>query len=633
MSPVSPRVGRLRTLSLPLFLLLLYVMAFGLYALNRELGRSVRQVERDTVRKVALEMAQLQTTLDFHLRDGDLRAVRESVAGMGSNPQLQVALLMDERHTVLASTRLALLERPAREAWPGLERPEPRERMRRAGARMQGIVEVAAGGRHVIGIYPVPLSFGERPKRVGFLFFQHDLQALKAAGRHAVERAVLRSMLMLLVIGAGMGLVVLILVGRRIQHLLVAARGVVGAPRPNARGGGEDALGRLGEAFDQMAEQIGRSRQQIEENEQRFQTLIERSPDATLIHWQGQVVFNNPAAAEMLGYEKAVELQGRPVAELVVPGDVEALTGPLEDDSPREVRWVQRSGGQLLGEVVTFPVVFERQQVRVSIVRDITERKQFQDKLNASERLASLGTLAAGVAHEINNPLSFMLSNVRYVREELQALSEAWDAPTRERLHELQEALEETLSGGERVRDIVRDLRTFSRGDEGRRGQVNVHAVLDLCCNLARNQLRHRARLVKEYGELPPIHASEGRLGQLFLNLIVNAAQAIPEGADPKANEVRLTTWRESEEWVVVEVKDTGVGIAPEHLHRLFDPFFTTKEVGEGTGLGLSICHGIVAALRGRITVESKQGQGSSFRIFLPVEEARSVGVEDSPME
>jgi signal transduction histidine kinase len=167
-------------------------------------------------------------------------------------------------------------------------------------------------------------------------------------------------------------------------------------------------------------------------------------------------------------------------------------------------------------------VLFERQRVRVSIVRDITERKQLQEKLNSADRMASLGTLAAGVAHEINNPLSFMLSNARFVLEELHSLMAEPGSHLAERLREVHEALKETLAGGDRVSEIVRDLKTFSRGDDGRRGPVDLHAVLDLCASIARNQLRHRARLVKEYGELPPFHSSESRLAQLFLNLIIS---------------------------------------------------------------------------------------------------------------
>ncbi|MDY7229391.1 ATP-binding protein [Hyalangium rubrum] len=619
MSP-TPRHRWQRTAGIPLLLVLIYAVCFGLYSLRRETQTSVRNDERFTLRKVTVEMAQLQSTLETFLREGKLTVARELVAGMSSNPHLQVGLLIDDRQTVVASTRLALLDRKVSEAWPELLRLEHAERMGRARRHMTGIVEVSADGQRVVGYYPVFLSFDRLPEKVGFLYFQHDLATLKAASLYEVQRSVLRSSLMLLLIAGTMGLVIQLTLGRRIQRLTEAAREVVaGKPGVASTEESDDALGRLGQAVSQMAEQIGRNQQELEENEARFQTLIERSPDATFIHWEGKVVFHNPAAAALLGYAQATELRGRQVAELVAPEDVAALTGPMESDTPREVRWVHLAGRQVLGEVVTFPLVFERQPMRVSIVRDITERRQFQDKLNAADRMASLGTLAAGVAHEINNPLSFMLSNVRFVSEELRALSDGWDAPTRERLREVHAALEETLAGGDRVRDIVRDLRTFSRRDEGARGPVNLHSVLDLCGNIARGQLRHRAQLVKDYGVLPLIHGSESRLGQLFLNLIVNAAQAIPEGRDPKVQEVRVTTRREGADWVVVEVKDTGVGISPEHQRRLFEPFFTTKPEGVGTGLGLSICHGIVSALGGRITVESEPGHGSTFRVFLPV--------------
>jgi PAS domain S-box-containing protein len=626
----SPLAGRLRELLIPLLLLVLYALCFGLYTLHHETGLSVRRAEMATMRKVVLEMTHLQTSLDALLREGNTAVVRETVSAMGANPYLHVGLLLDEQQNVLASTRLALMGKPGREAWPELELPENVARRERAREQLRGIVEVTNDRTRVVGYYPVPLSFGVADRKLGFLFFQHDLTQMKIGLRHEVEQSVLRSTLMLLLIGSLMGLAVYVLLGRRIQRMVVTAQGLVGGePSPPEVHRSEDALGRLGQAVNQMAEQIGRNRQQIEENEERFQTIIERSPDAIIIHWEGQVVFNNPAAAAMLGYEQAVELQGRRMEELLVPEDAVLLIGEHQDGTPREVRWMTRSGRQVLGEVVTFPLVFERQRVRVSIVRDITERKQLQDKLNTADRMASLGTLAAGMAHEINNPLSFMLSNVRFATEELRALSEAWEERERERLSEVLEALEETLAGGDRVRDIVRDLKTFSRGDEGKRGEVNVHTVLDLCANIARNHLKHRARLVKDYGELPTLHASESRLAQLFLNLIVNAAQAIPEGGDIKANEVRLTTRREDAGWVVVEVKDTGVGISQEHLHRLFDPFFTTKAVGEGMGMGLSICHGIVAGLGGRIAVESAPGRGSTFRVFLPVGGAGRASVEE----
>jgi PAS domain S-box-containing protein len=608
----------------PLLLLVLYAVCFGLYTFRRDSKIGVYNAETFTLRKVTLEMTQLQGSLDYLLRDGKLGAAREMLAGMSSNPYLQVGLLVDEQQKVLASTRLALFGQEVSQAWPELARPEHTERLAQARQQMRGIVEVSADRQRIVGYYPVFLSFGKPPRSVGYLYFQHDLTAIKAASLREVERSVLRSSVMLVLIAGAMGLFVQFTLGRRIQRLVLAAQQVLGRRQdtPRDEAGGEDALGELGQAVHQMAEQIGHSRRQIAQNEERFQTLIERSPDAIFIHREGTLVFNNPAAAVMLGYEREASLKGRPLSELLVSEDVLALSENSEEGTPRELQWLHRTGRLVLGEVVTVRLEFEGEPARVSIVRDITERKHLQEKLNAADRMASLGTLAAGVAHEINNPLSFMLSNARFIRDELQELSQGREGPEHERWKEVQEALDELLSGGDRVSEIVLDLKKFSRRDEGRRGQVDLHSVLDLCGNIAKSQLRHRARLVKDYGELPSVLGSESRLGQLFLNLIINAAQAIPEDGNAERHEVRITTRREAGDWVVVAVRDTGVGIPREHLGRLFDPFFTTKPVGVGTGLGLSICHGIVTGLGGRITVDSEPGQGSTFRVFLPLGEA-----------
>jgi signal transduction histidine kinase len=166
------------------------------------------------------------------------------------------------------------------------------------------------------------------------------------------------------------------------------------------------------------------------------------------------------------------------------------------------------------------------------------------------------------------------------------------------------------------VRDIVRDLKLFSRSPSDQQVPLNLHALLDSCVNMMWGELKHRARVVKDYGEVPLLHGNESRLAQVFLNLLINAAQALPPGGD-EPSEIRLAT-RHEEGVVMVSVRDTGMGIREEHLGKLFDPFFTTKPVGEGTGLGLAICHGIVTGLGGRITVESQPGRGSTFRVFLP---------------
>ena len=168
------------------------------------------------------------------------------------------------------------------------------------------------------------------------------------------------------------------------------------------------------------------------------------------------------------------------------------------------------------------------------------------------------------------------------------------------------------------MRTIVGDLKTFSREAQDPHRPVDVKRVLDSTLNLAAGEIRHRARLVKEYGQdVPPVRGSESRLGQVFLNLLLNAAQAIT-GGSPQENTITVRAWAEGGR-VVAEIRDTGEGIPPENLERIFDPFFSTRPVGVGTGLGLAICHGIISAMHGDITVESTPGQGTCFRVLLPV--------------
>jgi two-component system NtrC family sensor kinase len=360
-----------------------------------------------------------------------------------------------------------------------------------------------------------------------------------------------------------------------------------------------------------------RAEEELRRSEASFRSLIEQSPDAILIHRKGLVVFANSAAVKMLGREQAEELQGQPVTELVLPGQEAALIESSKAGDHREVRFRHPKGMQVLGEMVTVSLMFDGHPACVCIARDITERKQVQERLLATDRLTSLGKLAAGVAHEINNPLAYLLSNLNYVNEELKTMFETGERLPEDRAADIQDALSEALSGSNRVRDIIRDLKFFSRVQSDQHGPVDLRVLLDSCVNMAWSEIKHRAKLVKDYGDVPHVQANETQLGQVFLNLLMNAAQAIPQqGGD--SSEIRLST-RHEDGAVVVTVQDNGVGIPAENMGRLFDPFFTTKPAGVGTGLGLSICHGIIEALGGRITVESQPGRGSTFRVFLPV--------------
>jgi signal transduction histidine kinase len=243
------------------------------------------------------------------------------------------------------------------------------------------------------------------------------------------------------------------------------------------------------------------------------------------------------------------------------------------------------------------------------------EQKRMQDQLMISDRMASMGMLASGVAHEINNPLSCVLANLDLAAG---VLAEKCDPATMmSQLKEVREELRDARSAANRIRDIVRDLKIFSRAEDERTGPVDVERVLESTLRMAWNEVRHRARLVKHYGKIPPVEASESRLGQVFLNVVVNAAQAIEEGRAAK-NEIRVTTFVGDDGQVVIEVSDTGAGMSPEVLANLFTPFFTTKPVGIGTGLGLSICHRIVTGFGGQIQARSEVGKGSTLRISLP---------------
>ncbi|MDY7231345.1 sensor histidine kinase [Hyalangium rubrum] len=248
-----------------------------------------------------------------------------------------------------------------------------------------------------------------------------------------------------------------------------------------------------------------------------------------------------------------------------------------------------------------------------------------QAQLVFADRLASMGQLAAGVGHEINNPLAYVLSNLHYLHKELNRTK---GAPSEEERAELLTAVADAREGAERVRVIVQDLKMLSRPDEVSSGRVDLEAVLRRAMKLAAHEVGRRARLVEALNEVPWVLGSEARLGQVFLNLLLNAAQAIPKGK-VEEHAVRVVARRQGAERVVVEVSDTGCGIAPENLERIFDPFFTTKPVGEGTGLGLSVCHGIIRSYGGEIHVESTPGRGSTFRVSLRV--APEVTVEREP--
>jgi PAS domain S-box-containing protein len=425
------------------------------------------------------------------------------------------------------------------------------------------------------------------------------------------------------------------------------------------------ASGQLAEALGlALLEQIRRRRAIVERGaaERRIRDLeryndhiIQNMNSALLVvDAEARIVACNPPAERILGRE-AGRLRGRRLG----PG----LDGParlLQRALAAGERFrgaeseIAREDGGLVPIGISCAPILDSDGVRIGAVatfQDLTEIRQLQRQVLQSEKLASLGQLAAGVAHEINNPMGFIHANLAQMAEYVRDLRRAWtrveelqkavaaDDPAEiagaaERLaatadevdvayllSDLAKAIRESQEGSERIRHIVSDLRDFSHQDTGERVPADVNQCLESTANIAWPMMKHLVVLEKEYQELPAVSCFPMQLKQVFMNLLVNAFQAIEERVGPAggAGRIRLRT-RRTAAGVEVQVEDDGVGIAPENLGRLFDPFFTTKKVGMGTGLGLSTSYSIVRRHGGTIRVESRPGRGALFRVLLPLD-------------
>jgi PAS domain S-box-containing protein len=353
-----------------------------------------------------------------------------------------------------------------------------------------------------------------------------------------------------------------------------------------------------------------------------FRQVIENLPDTVAILRQGRLVYINRAGATCLRYDRLQDLAGTDLHTLVHPDDRPQVR--LEPDpshapsQPVEVRFMRGDGETVTLELSPVQTIqFEGQPAQLLVARDVTERNRLRAGLLMADRMASMGTLAAGMAHEINTPLGAIMANLDHVAEEFQSWS---DQPQRSAAHLMQiveEPLREARESADRVRHIVRDLRSFSRAEDMRGEPMDVNAVVESAIRMARNEFRHRARLEKSYQKVPAVLGNAAHLAQVIVNLLINAAHALPDHQEAN-NTIGVSTFTDEAGRAVIAVRDTGVGIPPEALGRIFDPFFTTKPVGVGTGLGLSISHRIVSDLGGKIHVESRVGVGTTFFVLLP---------------
>ena len=338
----------------------------------------------------------------------------------------------------------------------------------------------------------------------------------------------------------------------------------------------------------------------------------------------------NPAWTRTLGWSEQ-ELLSKPTIEFVHPDDREMTLagrsrlregqalGPLvnrylcKDGSYRWFEWrsvAEPHRGLVFGSARD---VTEQKRAEEQLREANVAREKLEQQLILTGRMAAVGTLAAGVAHEINNPLAQVSGNLGMLLEDVSAIVEH---PTLEQLKSLKELLLEAEAGAERIRKIVRGLQTFCRAEEEKRGIIELQPLLELSISTTLNEIRHRARLVRELGETPPIEGDEGRLAQVFINLLMNAAQAVRE-SEQATNEIRIVTRTDGDGNAVIEVRDNGPGVPADISDRIFEPFFTTKP-NLGSGLGLSICRNVVTRLGGQLSLSSEHGKGAIFRVVLP---------------
>jgi two-component system cell cycle sensor histidine kinase/response regulator CckA len=361
--------------------------------------------------------------------------------------------------------------------------------------------------------------------------------------------------------------------------------------------------------------------ERVRQQKELLQTVFDHIPVmAVLFDDSGRARFVNREAELVLGWTLEEWQAGNVLAACFPDADVFAQASELLAKTPS--RWIELAARTRFGraiETIWYGVALPSGGA-LAIAQDVTAQKTaarevrlLEDRLRRKQKLESLGTLAAGVAHEVNNPLTWLMGNVECLKVLLDDHGE--NLPARV-IEDLSEIAIEMRDGTERIRRIVAGLKPFTRSDEDSFGPVDLLSVLDAAVDLAGNEIRHRARLVRRIRKVPPVYGNPARLTQVFVNLLVNAAQAIAHGhaAD---NRIRIATRMADDTRVCVTVADTGVGIPAPVLDRIFEPFFTTR-APERTGLGLSICHSIVESCGGEIEVVSQPGEGTCFNIYLP---------------
>jgi PAS domain S-box-containing protein len=344
--------------------------------------------------------------------------------------------------------------------------------------------------------------------------------------------------------------------------------------------------------------------------------ILETLPDGVaMLRLDGRIRFGNNAMAKLLGRPTS-QLDGLDIRELI-----QGLRGRLIDELTEVECELTSDDGGAVPISLSSAALSDRQGLPIGIVlvaRDLRELEALRGRLVVSGRLAAVGELAAGIAHEINNPLTYVRANLSLLRQHWESLGTELEksgasGSCDELIAEGAEMIDESLEGVDRASAIVRDVKGLAHAGRGERTAADLNDLLDGVLRMATPQLRVTAVVEKDYGALPLVICAPQELQQVFLNLILNASQAISHRGT-----IRVRTEAQNRS-VMAWIEDDGCGIEADMLDRIFDPFFTTKPVGEGTGLGLGIAHQIVRKHGGEITIDSEPGRGSVFGVRLPV--------------
>lgn len=438
-----------------------------------------------------------------------------------------------------------------------------------------------------------------------------------------------------------------------------------------------DEIGLLVENFNEMNRSLRHYSDELKLSEKKFRTISSSAQDAIIMCDRGGIItYWNESAGKIFGYDEQ-EIIGKEI-NIIFPtkfsgaiGDTHTRIKWVDKGKTFEITAINRDKKEFPAEVSVSEVIIKWERHAVIILRDITGRKEsekklkeyqeeleqmverrtqdlrktvrdlkdMQSKLVQSEKLASIGQLAAGVAHEINNPMGFITSNLGTLKSYIEKFIKFMDAQS-EMIHsagsiqaneyteqkykslkidfikkDVKDLIEESLEGADRVKKIVQDLKLFSRVDNKEFQDTDINECIESTLNIAWNEIKYKAEVKKNLGEIPITKCYPQQINQVLMNLLINAAQSID-----KYGVIEIATWN-SNGHINISISDTGCGIPEQNMNRLFEPFYTTKEVGKGTGLGLSISYDIIKKHKGDISVMSKVGQGTTFTVSIPLAE------------